>query len=61
MDLPADEAGSGADQPVATRPTPHWEPWDALTRVAAHRNQSAADLYESSRLSDIELARDPLA
>ncbi len=46
---------------LSTRPAPHLDPWHALTRVADHRNEAAADLYAANRLSEVGLARDPLA
>jgi hypothetical protein len=35
--------------------------WEALALVANHRNQSRKSLYEEHKLSEIELATDPLA
>lgn len=39
---------------------PHQEPWDALKRVAEHRNEEAQALFYAHRLSTEDLARNPL-
>jgi hypothetical protein len=40
---------------------PASDPWDLLESVARHQHRNAADLYEECRLSDAQLAVDPLA
>lgn len=39
----------------------HEEPWNLLRRYAEHNGRSAQDVWEETRLSDLRLARDPLA
>lgn len=40
---------------------PAQEPWDELKSVAAHQNRNAQDLWQENRLSDAELALNPLS
>jgi hypothetical protein len=39
---------------------PHEEPWEFLKRFAAHNGRSVDDAWREFKLSDRELARDPL-
>lgn len=45
---------------LATRPRPHDDPWDRFADVANHLNRTTRDLYDEQKLSDGELATDPL-
>jgi hypothetical protein len=51
-------------QPQVWKPTAanrrHVEPWDELARVAKHQHRGTSELFEEHRLSDAELAQDPL-
>ncbi|HJU35884.1 MAG TPA: hypothetical protein VJ716_00510 [Gaiellaceae bacterium] len=40
---------------------PHDDPWDWLSKVAQRRGTTATILYDEEKLSDAELAHDPLA
>lgn len=40
---------------------PHDDPWDWLGKLAQRRGTTAAALYDEEKLTDAELARDPLA
>jgi len=40
---------------------PHRDPWDELARVGRHTNTSARALFAQNKLTDEELAKDPLA
>lgn len=39
---------------------PHEEPWEFLKRFAAHNGRTVDDAWREFKLSDRELARDPL-
>ncbi|MGE3138156.1 MAG: hypothetical protein AB7I08_08535 [Thermoleophilia bacterium] len=41
-------------------PTPASKPWEKLQRIAEHRNRDVVELYREERLSDEELAENPL-
>lgn len=40
---------------------PHDDPWDWLSKVAQRRDTTATALYDEEKLTDAELAQDPLA
>jgi hypothetical protein len=40
---------------------PHREPWEFLKRFAEHNNRATNDVWAEFKLSEAELARDPLA
>ena len=46
---------------LTARNRPAFDAWHHLTRIARHRNTNAETLWRQHRLSNAELARDPLA
>lgn len=46
---------------LAARNRPGGDPWDFLERVARHQHRGVDDLWQEARLTDEELANDPLS
>jgi hypothetical protein len=47
--------------PPPARNRPAKDRWDILERIADHQNRSVDDVWSEQRLTNAELAQDPLA
>jgi hypothetical protein len=55
------EPGTPQIWKLAAANRPAHKPWEELKRVADHQHRAASDLWQENRLSNAELAVDPLA